>query len=80
MVIQSISVLAYFTIYLLMPILEISFCTYIKACVADYKVIMNNVGEHIKKNYEKENDFRINDASIRNSFKDAVRLHVEMLR
>lgn len=79
LLVQSISVFAYFVIYLLMPILQISFCTYIKACVSDFKVIMKDVTEHIKINYE-ENDFRTNDPFIRNSFKDAVQLHIELLR
>lgn len=62
-----------------MPIFQIGFCTYIRACATDFKAIMKDVAEHIKKNYS-GNDFRPSDPFIRSALKDAVRLHIDMLR
>lgn len=79
LLVHFISILAYFAIYALMPILQIGFCTYMKACAADFKSMMKDVADYIEKNYG-ENDIRANDPHIRICFKDAVELHVEMLR
>lgn len=62
-----------------MPVLQIGFCTYMKACVTDFKMIMKDVADHIEKYYE-ENNFRFSDPYVRNSFKNAVKLHIEMLQ
>lgn len=62
-----------------MPILQIGFCTFMKACVKDFKAIMKNVTKHIELNCA-ENDFRTEDPYVRTSFKEAVDLHVKMLR
>lgn len=50
-----------------------------KAGANDFKAIMKDLAEFIN-NKCKENDFHVIDPYIRKSFKDAVSLHIEMLR
>lgn len=79
LLIQCITSFGYFALYALMPLVQIGFCTYMKACATDFKAIMKDVAEYINHEYG-ENDFRVTDSYIRNYFKDAVGFHVGVLR
>lgn len=77
--VHFITCIAYHVFYSILPILQIGFCMYMRACVADFKSIMEDVAKHIEKHCG-EKEFRTSDLYIRNSFKEAVALHVDMLR
>lgn len=79
LILHFVTTLTYFTVFASVPIFQIGFCTYIRACATDFKTIIKDIEEHVKNNYS-ENDFRPSDHFIRSSFKDAVGLHINMLR
>lgn len=59
--------------------LQTGFCDYMDTCTEDFKLIFHRMSDHVATKY-KSNEIRTHDTEIKESIKESVLLHAEMLK
>lgn len=67
----------YLEIFIMFMLFQVGFCTYIDACADDYKAIMKPLADYT---VDERNVFRSSDENIKSILKEAIDLHVDMLK